>query len=188
MRNFNTGRVQDTLINQLDRKEKQKAFQRDRFLQYKLSEINTGVTEALLVDQIIETDNSGTLSDLILRGFKKLARTNEFDYKYFIAPIRGLVPRANPISLFITQYILEVIINDPCIIDIYGTDEDIYKTVNRVITKSKLKFDAVEKKIHQELAKNKALAPGSRDYDIALDQLFHKAMGDIQIKPNNPRK
>ena len=185
MKNFDTGRVQDKLINRLERKEKQQAFQRDRFFKFKLPEIHSRLSQALLMEKIVETDNSAAVSDLLLKGLKKATKISEFDFKYFIAPIRNLVPRANPISLYMTQYILEVVIDDPSVIDIFGTDLDIYKAVNNVITNINLKFERAEEKIIQQLSRNKSLSPGSREYDIALDELFHKAMGDPQS--SNPR-
>ena len=180
MKNFNTGRVQDKLINRLERKEKQQAFQRDKFLKFKLNEIHNNLSQTLLMEEIVETDNTAAFSDLLLKGLKRLTRTSEFDFKYFIAPIRSLVPRPNPISLYITQYILEVVVNDPSIIDVYGTDVDIYKTVNKVVSNINLKFERTEEKILKQLANNKSLIPGSRDYDIALDQLIRKTLGDPQ--------
>ncbi len=182
MKNFNSGRVQDKLINRLERKEKQAAFQRDRFFKFKLEEIHTRLSQALLMEKIVETDNAAALSDLLLKGLKKIIKTSEFDFKYFIAPIRNLVPRPNPISLYMTQYILEVVVNDPSVIEVYGTDLEIYKTINNIITNINLKFEKAEEKILQQLSRNKSLTPGSRDYDIALDQAFRKVMGDPQTQ------
>ena len=88
--------------------------------------------------------------------------------------------RPNPISLYITQYILEVIINDPSVIDVYGTDQEIYKIVNDVMTRINMKFERTENEIVQQLARNKSLTPGSREYDVALDDLFRKKMGEPQ--------
>ncbi len=180
MKRFDTGRVQDKLINRLERKEKQQAFQRDRFFRFKMMEIHSKLSQALLMQKIIETDNVGTVSDLIMQGLKKLLRTNEFDFKYFTAPIRNIVPRPNPISLYLTQYILEVLIDDPSVIDIYGTDQEIYKTINEVITQINLKFERTENEILDHLSRNKSLTPGSRDYDIAMEQMFRKRMGEPQ--------
>ena len=180
MKHLNTGKEQDKLINRLERQERKQSLQRDRFLKFKLNEIHSGLTQELLMQEIVETDNTGAFSDLILKGLKKLLRTSEFDYKYYIAPIRGLVPRPNPISLYMTQYILEDILNDPCVIDVFGTDVDIYKAVNKVVSNINMKFEKAEEKILQQLANNKSITPGSRDYDIALEQMFRKAMGDPQ--------
>ena len=178
MKNFHSGREQDKLINRLERQEKQQAFQRDRFFKYKISEIHSRLTQSLLMEKIIETDNPAAFSEVLMRGLKKLLKTNEFDYKYFIAPIRNIVPHPNPFSLYITQYILEVVLNDPCVIEVYGTDKEIYQTVNKDIMNINLKFERDEKKLLEQLSHNKSLKPGTREYDVALDQLFRKAMGD----------
>src|SRR4030043_361806 len=147
MRIFNSGRVQDKLINRLERQEKQQAFQRDRFFKFKLPEIHRTLSQTLLMEKIVETENSTAFSDALLKGLKKLLKTSEFDFKYFIAPIRDVVPRPNPISLYITQYILEVVLNDGNVIDVYGTDQDIYGLVDTVITQTNLKFERTENEI-----------------------------------------
>lgn len=180
MKRFDTGRVQDKLINRLERKERQEAFQRDRFFKFKLPEIHTRLSQDLLMEKIIETDNPAAISELILQGLKKAMKISEFDFKYFIAPIRNLVQRPNLYSLYITQYIMEVIINDPAVIEIYGTDLDIYKVVNNVMTQINLKFERDEEEILKQLSRNKSIIPGSREYDIALDQLFRKKLGEPQ--------
>ena len=72
MKNFNTGRVQEKLLNRLERQEKQRAFQRDRFFKFKLSEIHSSLTQALLMDKIVETENAASFSDLLLKGLKKM--------------------------------------------------------------------------------------------------------------------
>jgi hypothetical protein len=180
MKSFDTEKVENKLLDRLERKERQDVFQRDRFFKFKLSQIHNRLSQALLMQRIIETDNPTALSELMLRGLKKLQKTNEFDFKYFTAPLRDLLPRPNPISLYMTQYILEVVINDPCVIEIYGTEMEIYKVVNDVITQINTDFNRAEKEILEQLSRNKSLVPGSRDYDIALEQLFSKKMGEPQ--------
>ena len=180
MKRFDTGRVQDKILNRLERKEKQEAFQRDRFFKFKLPQIHSNLSQTLLMEKIIETDNPTAVSDLLLKGLRQALRTNEFEFKYFIAPIRSVVPRPNPISLYMTQYILEVMIQDPAVIEVYGTDLEIYKVVNDVITRINLKFERAEQEIIKQLSKNKSLTPGSREYDISLDQLFRQKMGEPQ--------
>ncbi|MBN1906589.1 MAG: DUF507 family protein [Deltaproteobacteria bacterium] len=180
MKHLNTDKEQNKLIKRLEQQEKKQSIQRDRFLKYKMNEIHSSLTQELLMQKVVETDNAGAFSELILKGLKKLQKTSEFDYKYFIAPIRGLIPRSNPISLYMTQFILEDVMNDPCVIDVFGTEEEIYKAVNRVVSNINLKFERAEEKIMQQLSNNKSISPGSRDYDIAFEELFHKTMGDPQ--------
>jgi len=180
MRRFDSGRVQDKLINRLERKERQQAFQRDRFFKFKLNEIHNKLTQALLMNKIIETDNPAAIGELILQGLKKALKSSEFDFKYFIAPIRNLVPKPNPYSLYMTQYVMEVVINDPNVIDVYGTDEEIYKVINDVISKINVQFEKAEEEVVAQLAKNRSLIPGTREYEIALDQVFKQRVGEPQ--------
>ena len=147
MKTFDSGRVQDKLIDRLERKERQSAFQRDKFLRFKLPEIHNNLSQTLLMEKIIETDNPSAISGLIMKGLKKVMKVNEFDFKYFVAPIRNLLPRPNPIALYLTQYILEVVINDPSVIDVYGTDLEIYQVINDVITQINSRFEKAEEEI-----------------------------------------
>jgi hypothetical protein len=180
MKRWDSGRVQDKIIDRLERQEKQKAFQRDRFLKFKLPEIHNRLAQTLLMRKIIETDNPSAVSDSILDGLKKAMRSSEFDFKYFIAPVRGLVPRPNPYALYMTQYIMEVMINDPNIIEIYGTDQEIYSVVNEVFSQINIRFERTEEEVLTQLSRSKSLVKGTRDYEIALDQLMREKLGEPQ--------
>ena len=180
MRIFDSGRVQDKLIRGLERQGKKQAFQRDKYFRFKLLEIHNKLSQTLLMEKIIESDNPAAISDALLKGLKKALNSTEFDLKYFIAPIRNIVSRPNPYSLYVTQYILEVLINDPHVIEIYGTDLEIYGLVNQIFSQISVKFDMAEQKIIAQLESDKSLVPGSREYEIALDELMRKQLGEPQ--------
>ena len=173
-----SGKVQDKLINRLERQEKQQAFQQDRFFKSKMREIHNKLSQTLLMEKIVETENPAAVSDALLRGLKKALNSSPFDFDFFIAPIRDLVPRANRHSLYITQYILEVLIDDPNVVEVYGTDEEIYRIVNEVISKVNIRFEKTEEEVLAQLANNKSLKPGTVEYEIELDRLMRKKMGD----------
>ena len=175
-----SGKVQDKLIKQLERQEKQQAFQQDRFFKYKLTEIHNKLSQTLLAEKIVETDNPAAVSTSLLKCLKKALNSSPFDFDFFIAPIRDLVPRANRHSLYITQYILEVLIDDPNVVDVYGTDEEIYRIVNEVVSKVNIRFERAEEEIIAQLANNKSLKPGTGAYEIELDRLMRKKVGDPQ--------
>lgn len=175
-----SGTVQDKLINKLERQEKQQAFQQDRFFKFKLGEIHNKLSQSLLTEKIIETDNPAAVSNSLLKCLKKAQSSSQFDFDFFIAPIRGLVPRANRHSLYITQYILEVLIDNPSVVDIFGTDEEIYKIVNEVISKVNIRFERAEEEVTAQLAHNKSLMPGTSAYEIEMERLMRKKTGDTQ--------
>jgi len=181
MRNFDTGKELDKVLKGIERKEKRAAFQRDRFFKFKLPEIHTKLTQALLMEKVVETEHPAALGDLLLQGLKQALKANEFDFKYFVAPLRNLLPNPNPIALYMTQHILEVVLNDPSVAEVYGTDLEIYRLVNDVIKKINVKFERTEEEILQQLGRNKNLTQGSREYDIALEQAFRKKMGEPKM-------
>ena len=173
-----SGRVQDKLINQLERQKRKKSYEQERFFRFKMPEIHNKLCQALLVEKIIETDNSVAVSDAILKGLKKAQKSSEFDFTYFIASLRALVSRPNPHSLYMTQYILEVLINDPYVIEVYGTDDEIYQVVNNVISQCNIQFERDEKEVIDQLSHNNKLIAGSRDYEIVFDQMLRKKVGE----------
>jgi hypothetical protein len=180
MKIWRSGGVQDRILNKLERQERQQVFQRDRFFKIKLPEIHNKLSQKLLMEKIIETDNPAPISDAILEGLKKAQKSSEFDFKYFIAPIRNLVPRPNPYSLYMTQYIMEVLIDHPDVIEVYGTDVEIYQVVNAIISQINIQFERAEEEIMAQMSRNKTLVPGSREYEIVLDQLIRKKLGEPQ--------
>ncbi len=178
MHTRDSGRVHEKLVKRLERQEKQLAYQQGRFFKYKQDEIHGKLIQTLMQEEIIETDNAAAVSSALMKGIKKAANSSEFDFTYFISPIRMLVPRPNPYSLYMTQYLMEVLINDPSVIEIYGTDEDVYHVINRVISQSSIQFDEMEREIDAQLARNQKLVPGSAAYQVAKDEMFRKKVGD----------
>ncbi len=185
MHTRDSGRVHEKLVNRLERQEKKRAFQQGRFFKFKLDEIHGKLMQTLLQEKIIETDNSVAVSNALMKGMKKAANSTEFDFTYFISPIRTLVSRPNPYSLYMTQYLMEVLINDPAVIEIYGTDEEIYHEINKVISRSSIKFDEMEREIEAQLARNQNLTPGSSAYQVAKDQLFREKVGGSKEGPRS---
>ena len=178
MHTRDSGRVHEKLVKRLERQEKQHAFQQGRFFRFRLDDIHGKLVQTLLQEKIIETDKVAAVSNALLKGMKKAANSSEFDFTYFISPIRTLVPHPNPHSLYMTQYLMEVLINDPSVIEIYGTDEEVYHVINRVISRASIQFDEMEREIDAQLARNQKLVPGSAAYQVAKDEMFRKKVGD----------
>ena len=89
----------------------------------------------LIEERLIETKNKKELERQLAACIKTLVTAEEFDVQYLIAPFRTVVRRPNFISLYITAFIIEKLINHPSIVDIYGTDEEIYYSVNSQVNR-----------------------------------------------------
>ena len=90
-----------------------------------------------LVDaKLIETTNKNGLEEQITYCLEQLGRASDFDIDYQVAPLRNLVPNPNIVSLYVTCFVLEKLIDHKDIVDIYGSDEEIYFTINRQVEKA----------------------------------------------------
>ena len=55
--------------------------------------------------------------------------------QFKIAPIRNLTTDPNILSLFITQFIIEDLLEHPNILDVFGDDIDVYNAVDSIFSK-----------------------------------------------------
>jgi hypothetical protein len=89
----------------------------------------------LIEGKLIETTSKEDIQEQIGISLQKLTRADDFDVDYQIAPFRNLVPRPNAISLYLTAFVLEQLINHRSVEDIFGSDEEVYHCINRQVAK-----------------------------------------------------
>ena len=89
----------------------------------------------LVEDNLVETVSKNSLEEQISRCLEKLTRAEDFDIDYAVAPFRALVPNPHVVSIYVMAFILEKLINHKDIVDIYGSDEEIYLCINRQVKK-----------------------------------------------------
>ena len=89
----------------------------------------------LVENGLVETTNKNSLEEQIQSCLEKLTRASDFDIDYQIAPVRNLVPDFNIVSLYLTAFIIEKLLDHKDVVDIFGSDEDIYLTVNQQVKK-----------------------------------------------------
>jgi hypothetical protein len=97
--------------------------------------LSNAVAMKLVESSLVETTNKNSLEEQIKSCLEKLTRASDFDIDYQIAPVRNLVPDFNIVSLYLTAFIIEKLLDHKDIIDIFGSDEDIYLTVNQQVKK-----------------------------------------------------
>ena len=97
--------------------------------------LSNTIATKLIEHELIETKSKGGVEEQIHHCLEKLTHEDDFQVDYQIAPFRNLVPHPHVVSLYVTAFIIEKLINHKDIIDIYGSDEDIYGCVHRQIIK-----------------------------------------------------
>ncbi len=90
------------------------------------------LVQRLIDRQVLETDSVQSLQEVFAEQLKNLATMEEFDIQMKVAPIRTLIPDPNILSLFLTQFVIEDLINHPSIEDIFGDDVDIYRAIDSI--------------------------------------------------------
>jgi hydroxypyruvate isomerase len=132
---FNNNAATDKTIRAIDRKREQER----RFmlsLAFKnAEELSTRLVQRLLDQHIIETTSDQTMRELFVDQLRSLSNMEDFDIQFKITPLRNLATDPNFISLFLTQFIIEDLVDHPKVQDIFGDDLDIYRTVDSVMKK-----------------------------------------------------
>jgi len=89
----------------------------------------------LLENNLVETTNKNALDEQLTNCLEKMNRLEDFDLDYQIAPIRTLVPQPHIVSLYVTSFVIEQLIKHKDVVDIFGSDEEIYFTINEQVKK-----------------------------------------------------
>jgi hypothetical protein len=97
--------------------------------------LGNAIAMKLVENQIVETTNKNSLEEQIVKCIDTLCRADDFDIDYLIAPYRQLVPQPNVVSLYVTAFLLEKLINHKSVIDIFGSDSDIYGCIHKQVVK-----------------------------------------------------
>ncbi|MEJ2037802.1 MAG: hypothetical protein P8X55_02565 [Desulfosarcinaceae bacterium] len=97
--------------------------------------LGNAISMKLVENNLVETNNKNSLEEEIVKCLETLCRADDFDVDYLVAPYRQLVKQPNIVSLYVTAYLLEKLIDHKCVVDIFGSDSDIYGCINKQVTK-----------------------------------------------------
>jgi hypothetical protein len=126
-------RATDKTIRAIDRKREQE--RKKMFTQAKENAETLAIklVQRLIDREIIETTSITNIRDTFEKQLKRMGSLEEFELQMKLAPVRTLVPDPNIVSLYLTQFIVEDLINHMDIQDIFGEDMEIYRAVDSVL-------------------------------------------------------
>ena len=93
------------------------------------------VATKLVEHDLVETNSKNILEEQILDCLETLQRADDFDIDYQSSPFRHVVPHPHVVTLYVTAFVIEKLLNHKSIVDIYGSDEEIYHCIHRQVTK-----------------------------------------------------
>jgi hypothetical protein len=122
----------------LSRIESSKEYARRKAIQNAkdcIEPLSNAIAMKLVENNLVETTNKNILEEQITKCIDKLSHCDDFDVDYKIAPFRHIVQNPNVVSLYVTAFVIETLINHKVVVDIYGSDEEIYFCINRQVAK-----------------------------------------------------
>jgi hypothetical protein len=132
---FRTSTREASILSKI---ESQKEYSRKRTINAIkdcIDPLANAIAMKLVDTNLVETTNKNTLEEQIKKCLEKLGRADDFEIDYQTAPIRNLVPQPNIVSLFLTSFVIEKLIKHKDVVDIFGSDEDIYLSIHQQIKK-----------------------------------------------------
>jgi hypothetical protein len=122
----------------LSKIESSKEFERRRAITRIIDHIDAlanAIAMKLVENNLVETVSKNGLEEQINHCLEKLTHADDFEIDYQVAPLRNLVPNPHIVSIYVTAFVLETVINHKDTIDVYGSDEEIYACINQQVRK-----------------------------------------------------
>jgi hypothetical protein len=132
-RHINPSNSTNKAIDALDRKrERERRFILNKARE-NAPELAVRLVQRLIDEHIIETNDVQAIQEGVEKQLREPSDMDEFEIRLKIADIRTLVPDPNILSLYLTAYVIDDLIDHPSIQDIFGDDLDVYNTVESVL-------------------------------------------------------
>ncbi|MEN8141060.1 MAG: hypothetical protein ABFR97_07545 [Thermodesulfobacteriota bacterium] len=120
-------------VRSIDRKRDRERQMMMKTAQKHAEELALRLVQRLLDAHVIETDSEADIREHFSTLFTKLRDMDEFDINFKISPLRRLAADPNWMSLYVTQHIIEDLIDHAKIIDIFGDEQTIYLAVDSIL-------------------------------------------------------
>ena len=132
---FRPSTRESTLLSKIESSKEYARRQAIASIRDCIDPLSNAIAMRLVETKLVETTSKNSLEEQIHQCLEKLSRADDFDIDYQTAPFRQLVSQPHVVSLYITAFVIEELISHKDIVDIFGSDEDIYLCINREVRK-----------------------------------------------------
>lgn len=134
-KSFSVGNRESKLLSKIESSKTRERVRAISAVRDNIEFFSNKVSMRLVETGFVETVSKNAIQEQIAKCLDTLCRAEEFDIDFKIAPFRTLVPNPNVVSIYLTAYIVETLINHKDVIDIFGSDEDIYFCIQKETAK-----------------------------------------------------
>ena len=133
---FRPSTRESTILSKIESSKEYERRQAINAVRDRMEPLANAISQRLIDSNLVETTSKNTLEEQIRGCLEKLSRSDDFEVDYQVAPIRRLVPHPHIVSLYVTAFVIEKLITHKDVVDIFGSDEDIYLCINREVRKN----------------------------------------------------
>jgi len=137
---FYTGNREAKLLSKIESSKERERIKTISTIRDNVDSFSNKVAMKLIEDGLVETISKSSVENQIARCLDVLCKAEDFDIDYMVAPLRSLVSNPNIASLYLTAFIVEKLVNHKDVVDVYGSDEDIYYCIQKELTSFLEKF------------------------------------------------
>ncbi len=130
---FRVGDRETKLLSKIESSKERERIQTINSIRENSETFSNKISMKLIEQGLIETVSKNSVQEQLEKCLTNLCNAEDFDIDYQVAPLRGLVSNPNIASLYVTAFIIEKLINHKDIVDIYGSDEEIYFVIKNEI-------------------------------------------------------
>ncbi|HIJ57432.1 MAG TPA: hypothetical protein HPQ03_15110 [Deltaproteobacteria bacterium] len=132
---FRPSTRESTILSKIESSKEYERRQAINAVRDRMEPLANAISQRLVDSNLVETTSKNALEEQIRGCLEKLSRSDDFEIDYQVAPIRRLVPHPHIVSLYVTAFVIEKLIKHKDVVDIFGSDEDIYLCINREVRK-----------------------------------------------------
>ncbi|MBF0468837.1 MAG: hypothetical protein HQK61_08135 [Desulfamplus sp.] len=129
---FHVGNREASLLSKIESSKERERYRSIHVIRDNVDMFSNKVSMKLVEEGLVETVSKNAIQEQIAKCIETLCRAEDFDIDFQIAPFRTIVQNPNIVSLYITAFVVEKLINHKDVIEIYGSDEDIYFCIQKI--------------------------------------------------------
>lgn len=128
---FRAGNGESKLLSKIESSKERERYRSINAVRDNVDSLANKVAMKLVENGYVETVSKNAIQEQIAKSLETLCRAEDFDVDFQIAPYRTLIQNPNVVSLYLTAFVVETLINHSDVIDIFGSDSDIYHCINK---------------------------------------------------------
>ena len=133
-KNFYSGNRESKLLSKIESSKERERIKTISTIRDNIDVFSSKVSMKLIESGLIETTSKSSIENQIARCLDTMCKAEDFDIDYMVAPFRTLISNPNIASLYLTAFVVEKLLVHKDVIDVYGSDEDIYYCIQKELT------------------------------------------------------